>query len=919
MTVFNKFSMRWKLVLASVLIEVVMLTALVWNGVRLLEERLTEQTDVRLSEVSILLNSALGPLMAGQDYAPIADLFQESRRRDGIQYFLLTDRSGRVLLADGWPKESPPPATRTPLEIHSDQPRLDTRMAVVLSGQTYGYLNFGISTQFLIEARQHLLRQSLIIGASAVLISALLLALLGAWLTRHLRSLQRASEEVSAGHFHTTLPVQGSDEVAHLATAFNRMTSEVDQKLSALRESEARFRALLSLTTDVYWSQDREFRFTSHHIGRPDSGIKETSERLLGRCRWEMETTLSPDEWAAHKAALEAHETFYSLEYGIVETNGKIHYFTVSGEPVFDENGNFAGYRGTASDISARKEAENSLRLAANVFAEAHEGIIVTDHNWRVIDINPMVVELTGFEREEWLERNLQEHFSGSNAPEFVPAIIASLHETGHWRGEASGLRKGESDFPKLMTASAVRDNGEKVSNYIFIFSDITAIKEQQQRLEHLAHFDALTRLPNRVLLADRLQLAISQARRNEDLLAIAYLDLDGFKPVNDTYGHDAGDMLLVEVASRLRNCVRGGDTVARLGGDEFVLLVRIDDFGECEAALLRVLQALSDDFNIKHHPVNISASIGVTLFPHDGADPDVLLRHADQAMYVAKQAGRNRYHLFDPEHDRQIRTQRQQFSRIQSALLAGEFELHYQPKVDMRRGTVVGAEALIRWRHPEQGIVPPAEFLPAIEGSDFSITLGEWVIETALAQMDVWRSQGILLPISVNVSATQLQAANFVERLGELLSMYRSVPPAWLEIEIVETAALEDMQSACDTINRCKNLGLSFALDDFGTGYSSLTYFKRLPVYLLKIDQSFIRDMLSDPEDLAIVEGVISLAHAFHREVIAEGVETIDHGKRLLQLGCHLAQGYGIARPMPADQIPGWIRDYRAPAQWKI
>jgi len=286
--------------------------------------------------------------------------------------------------------------------------------------------------------------------------------------------------------------------------------------------------------------------------------------------------------------------------------------------------------------------------------------------------------------------------------------------------------------------------------------------------------------------------------------------------------------------------------------------------------------------------------------------------------MYVAKQAGRNRYHLFDFEHDRRISVHRERQSRIQAALPAGEFVLFYQPKVDMRQGTVIGAEALIRWRHPEEGLVPPGNFLPLVEDTDFSIDLGEWVIATALAQMQAWRAAGLELPVSVNISARQLQSEGFVDRLQALLAAQPEVPPHWLELEILETAALDDIHYIGQVIERCHALGLSFALDDFGTGYSSLTYLKRLPARLLKIDQSFIRDMLEDPEDLAIVDGVISLARAFRRQVIAEGVETVEHGIRLLEMGCELAQGYGIARPMPAEAIPAWARDYKPDPRWQ-
>lgn len=573
---------------------------------------------------------------------------------------------------------------------------------------------------------------------------------------------------------------------------------------------------------------------------------------------------------------------------------------------------------GVSQDITERMQADNRQRLAASVFDNAHEGIMITDPKGVIIEVNGTFTELTGYTYEEAVGHNADLLKSGHHDAEFYKEMWATIRQLGHWRGEVWNRKKSGEIFVELLTISAVRDMVGQVSQYVAIFSDITLIKEHQQRLEHLAHFDALTQLPNRMLLADRLQLAMANAARSRALLAVCYLDLDGFKPVNDQYGHSAGDRLLVEVAQRLKLCVRGGDTVARLGGDEFVLLLSgLSDIHECDQALSRISTSLSRPFDVVGQKVVVSASVGVTLYPHDGSDADALLRHADQAMYVAKQAGRNRYHLFDPESDRRTRRRREDLSQIRSALAAGEFRLHYQPKVDMRQGRVVGAEALIRWQHPERGLLMPGDFLPIIEGSELAIDLGEWVIRTALGQLDAWAREGVHLAVSINIAGEHLQHPGFAESLRTHLAAYPDVAPENLELEVLETAAIEDIARAATLFEECRRLGVSFALDDFGTGYSSLTYFRRLPADMLKIDQSFIRDMLDDPEDLAIVEGVIGLTRAFRRQVIAEGVETVEHGLVLLLLGCDLAQGYGIARPMPADALPGWMRAFRPDELW--
>ncbi len=446
--------------------------------------------------------------------------------------------------------------------------------------------------------------------------------------------------------------------------------------------------------------------------------------------------------------------------------------------------------------------------------------------------------------------------------------------------------------------------------------SDITEQKQAEVALEHLAHFDVLTQLPNRSLLADRMAMALAQARRSGDELAVALLDLDGFKPINDTFGHDTGDLILIEVAARLRAALREVDTVARLGGDEFVLVISgFADKAECQRTLTRILAALVKPYPAASTKVTLSGSIGVTFFPDDDADPDTLIRHADQAMYVAKQSGRNRFHVFDASMDRGVQERIEARNRVIAALAAGELLLHYQPKVDIRQGLVVGAEALLRWQHPERGMVAPGEFLPLIDDDDFMVRLSEWVIDTALAQMEHWRTQGLDLAISVNLPARHLQDEGFPAFLEAALARHPGAPADRFELEVLESAALEDVVGVSALMQRCRQLGVCFALDDFGTGYASLACLRRLPIEVLKIDQSFVRDMLNDPDDLSIVVGVIGLADAFRTKVVAEGVESIEHAVMLLHVGCNLAQGYGIARPMPAQSMPEWVGNWQPDA----
>jgi len=578
-----------------------------------------------------------------------------------------------------------------------------------------------------------------------------------------------------------------------------------------------------------------------------------------------------------------------------------------------------AASRMLEQQIEERTRTQSQLELAASVFSHAREGILITDNQGNIVEVNAMFTQITGYSREEAIGRNPRILLSsGRHEKAFFAARAQALQKHGHWVGEVWNRRKNGEDFAEMLTVSVVRDPAGAVLNYVALFTDITPLKKHQDELEHIAHYDALTGMPNRVLLADRLQQAMLQSQRRNSALAVAYLDLDGFKPVNDQHGHEVGDQLLVTLSQRMKASLRESDTLARIGGDEFVaLLVDIGERRDCELLLSRLLQAAATPVRVDGALLQLSASIGVTLYPQDNADADQLVRHADQAMYLAKQAGKNRFHLFDVAQDAAIQSQRESLEHIRVALDRQEFVLYYQPKVNMRTGAIIGAEALIRWQHPERGLLAPAAFLPVIEGQPISIEIGEWVIQTALAQMALWRGAGLDIGVSVNIGALQLQQTGFVARLGTLLAAHPTVPAQSLELEILETSALEDMAQISEVMHACQAIGVRFALDDFGTGYSSLTYLKRLPAELLKIDQSFVRDMLTDVDDLAIVKGVIGLASAFRRSVIAEGVETVAHGQTLLALGCDLAQGYGIARPMPAADLPGWARQWRPDVGW--
>jgi diguanylate cyclase (GGDEF)-like protein len=569
-----------------------------------------------------------------------------------------------------------------------------------------------------------------------------------------------------------------------------------------------------------------------------------------------------------------------------------------------------------ANRETALQESEANFRT---LFEEMLDGFMLFqplgDENnapddYRFLAVNSAFTCLTGLNGPDVVGRTVQDSLPGSKR---------QLMETF-----GKVILSGEPAFFEIYSAELKKHFGAKAfvttrHQLACIFSDITQLKTQQEQLEHMAHYDALTALPNRALLADRLHQAMAQSKRHGKRLAVAYLDLDGFKEVNDKHGHEIGDQLLIALARRMSQNLREVDTLARLGGDEFVaVLLDLENAEACAPTLNRLLAAAAQPSPVGDLLLQVSASLGVTFYPQaDEIDADQLLRQADQAMYHAKQAGKNRYHFFDTEQDRSIRGRHDSLEHIRRALTNHEFVLYYQPKVNMCTGRVIGAEALIRWQHPENGLMPPAMFLPVIEEHSLAIDIGEWVIHSALTQMEVWQEAGLDIPVSVNIGSRQLQQPDFVERVREILAAHPVIGPGQLSMEVLETSALEDLAHVSRVIEECRTMGISFSLDDFGTGYSSLTYLKRLPVNKLKIDQSFVRDMLDDPDDLAILAGVLGLATAFRRQVIAEGVETVEHGELLLQLGCELAQGYGIARPMPGSEIPGWVTIWHPDSAW--
>ncbi|OWV27819.1 diguanylate cyclase [Halomonas campaniensis] len=567
------------------------------------------------------------------------------------------------------------------------------------------------------------------------------------------------------------------------------------------------------------------------------------------------------------------------------------------------------------SNAMSAASGSQAASPAESVFCYANEAIIITDAENRVVEVNPAFCELTGITQDD-VQGKTPEAFSilPLDDSRTTRLMREELQLRDRSKSQVSYRSHDGQFYPGMMSINRVRNEHGEIDHHVIVLADLSAIPAHARHLNREVYFDALTGLPNLQLLTQLIQESMQHAEAKQLSLAVCSLDIDFFKNINDRLGATVGDALLSSFSQRISHLLFGDDVLARVGGDEFLLLLHHvvdDDFFE------KLLASIRQPLMIEGQSIHLTASLGVTFYPNDHVQGDVLLRHANQAMYRAKQRGRDTFHLFDPNHDRLLQVRHEQRQRFIDALNNHELRLYYQPQVDMRSGQVVGLEALIRWQHPEEGLLAPGQFLPTIDTTPLEVELGEWVIEQALRQLTIWQAQGIALPINVNISPTHLLVSNFSQRLDELLARHPNVPPAMLKLEVLESAAMHDIQAALQNMSRCQALGVSFAIDDFGTGFSSLTHLRQLPVSLIKIDQSFVRDMLSDQDDMAIVESVIYMANRFKRPMLAEGVETLEHAKALMALGCELAQGYGIARPMPAESLPTWLANWPSREEW--
>ncbi len=579
----------------------------------------------------------------------------------------------------------------------------------------------------------------------------------------------------------------------------------------------------------------------------------------------------------------------------------------VNGTPLWGADGGISRIIVSFVEITELRNAENRLRESAAVFSSTSEGVVITDLDGVIQDVNKAFVQITGYPREDVIGRRSSLLQSGRHDRSFYQAMWQSLHEVGHWRGEIWNRRRNGNIYPELLTISTVHDGRGEPSGFVGVFTDITSLKESEERLEHLAHHDPLTQLPNRLLFNARLQQSIKQADRRRHKLAVAFIDLDRFKQVNDSLGHPVGDDLLKQVADRLTGTIRAADTAARISGDEFVVL--LEDIGSAEQAAVmaqKLIDNFRDPFVLGDHEVSVTASIGIGMYPGDGEDAATLERNADAAMYRAKEEGRNNYQFYTAELTAAAFEHVFLENALRGALAKEELHLVYQPQFDLSEGQVTGLEALLRWYHPDQGVISPTRFIPIAEQSGLIRDIGAWVLIRACRQARAWLDHGLSFGrMAVNVAGPQLMDEGFQQLVLDTLES-EGLDPEFLALEVTENYLMRRAKSSISQLAGLRSAGVEVVVDDFGTGYSSLRFLTRLPVDKLKIDQSFVRDMPENPDATAIVEAVIAMAQSLNLVTVAEGVEREEQARFLLEIGCTEAQGYLYSRPLPTEEIGG-------------
>ena len=700
------------------------------------------------------------------------------------------------------------------------------------------------------------------------------------------------------------------DELRVIASAFNEMTGAVQLREEMLRLKYNEIETVIENVPSVISikAPDGKYLMVNHlfieffNIPR-DEIIGKTDVDIFSE---QVAQQFSDDDLRViqSKKSIQVDES--------INQDGEVYGFVSNKFPLLDSNAEVIAICSIANNVTENRKAESKLMLARHMIDNANEAFVVTDLDGVIEEINDAYIKISGYEREEVVGKNPNILQSGYHEKEFYESMWQSIEDSGRWRGEMWDKRKNGEVYPKRLSINTVYDDEGMPYKYVGIFTDVTERKETEKQLEYLAYYDALTELPNRVMFYDRLQQAISTAKRDNHLLALMMIDLDKFKQVNDTLGHDAGDELLIVVAQKLKSLVRDSDTVARIGGDEFkIILTDIKSPDEASIVAQKLIENLRRPMRIKGRTVNIGASVGISIYPSDDEDIGQLVKYADLALYKAKDNGRNCYHYFSEDLQVQVFDHIEMESDMQKAIALGEFSLHYQPQIDLSDSHISGMEALIRWQHPRNGLIPPDQFIPFAEETGLIIPLSEWIMDAACEHLSAWSKKSVHpLNLGINLSAIQFQQKDLISSIKRIIDKH-DIDPNNIELEITESMVMVDVDRAIETMHKLREIGVRLAIDDFGTGYSSLSYLKQFPINRLKIDQSFVCELGKDSKDAAMVRAIISMARDLGVEVVAEGVENREQLDFLTANGCQYVQGYYFSEPLDAELFNTYLEKF--------
>lgn len=741
-------------------------------------------------------------------------------------------------------------------------------------------------------------------------------------ITQPLTALSRNAEQVAQDIYHElTNEIVGTDELGQLSTSFRHMLqslrtahSELEQRVAertaALRAQRNDYQVIFDSVPAFIWYFDAEGRVLRTNR-RAANFLGLRISQLLGKSVFE----LFPSNFAArcqasNLAVIDSGREQVNLIEPLQRHDGELIWLRIDKAPLRDEHGTILGVVVFSSDISSEIKAQEHTRLAAKVFDNTLEGIAIVDANRRIAAVNRAFCRITGYTQEEVLGHPARLLLSGGQGAAFYRNFWSTLRRHGEWRGELWNRRKGGQIYAEHLSVSTVRNDQGRITHYVGVFSDITTLKRTEQRLEQMAYYDTLTGLPNRTLFTERLQQALTNRKRTPAPLGVMFIDLDRFKTVNDTLGHEAGDQLLQHVARQLQDCLREQDTVARLGGDEFiVLLEKPGDAQHVERIAERILDALVEPFPFGNQEIFTGGSIGIAMYPGDGEDFETLLKNADTAMYRAKNSGRNNYVFYQPEMNAASHERLRIDGELRRALRENELSLLFQPQIDLASGRITGAEALVRWNHPERGMLVPADFLAVAEESGSIIDIDRWVLRAACHHYHNWKEAGLEgIHLAVNLSSRHILQRKLSDEVRDVLSNH-CLPGDWLELEFTETSLIQNSEEVLRALKEIRALGVRIAIDDFGTGYSSLLYLKRFPIDVLKIDRSFVHGLPHDTEDTSIIDAILAMASRLKLQVVAEGVELAGQAGYLHTNGCPQAQGYFYGRPMAAEDFANLYR----------